>query len=338
MKPLLRVVQVVQAVLVALAVSLPFAAARGQTHVLIISGLGGDKVFSARFDGLSHDLANALRQRVGIPTADIIWLGEDSTQADPSYAGRSTRENIEAQFAKVAGRARPGAQVVLVLVGHGAGDGAESRLNIPGPDLTGRDYARLVGAFAAQRVAVLDLTSASGDMLAVLSAPNRVVVTATKTALERNESHFATYFVRAFAADVADTDKDGRVSLLEAFRYAATETKRFYDNDSKLQTEHAQLDDDGDGRGSSEPDGRTGEGRLARRFFLDASAVATRAGATDARLPALYREKFVLEEEVEALKLRKSTLAATDYDTKLERVLVALARKAREIRVFEGAR
>jgi len=324
--------------LAALAACLPLAAAGAQTHVLIVSGLGGDKVFSARFNRLSHDLATALHQRVGIPAADVVWVGEDSSQADSSYAGRSTRENIEAQFARLTARTRPGSQVVLVLMGHGAGDGTESRLNIPGPDLTGRDYARLLGAFANRRVAVLDLTSASGDMLAVLSAPDRVVITATRTALERNESRFATYFVKAFAEDVADTDKDGRVSLLEAFRYASAETKRLYDKDTKLQTEHAQLDDDGDRQGSTEPDGRTGEGRLARRFFLDATVVATRAGATDARLPALYGEKFALEEEVEALKTRKAKMAATAYSAELERVLIALARKAREIRAIEGAR
>ena len=50
--------------------------------------------------------------------------------------------------------------------------------------------------------------------------------------------------------------RDGRVSLLEAYRYAVTETKRYYDDQGRLQTEHAQLDDDGDKKGTAEPDMR----------------------------------------------------------------------------------
>ena len=61
------------------------------------------------------------------------------------------------------------------------------------------------------------MTSASGDMLPVVAAPNRVVITATKSSFERNESHFAEFFVDALTKDVADVDKDGRVSLLDAF-------------------------------------------------------------------------------------------------------------------------
>ena len=321
---------------IAWAALMPVSAVRAQTHVLIISGLGGDALYRARFTKLSRDLATALRQRVGIPAGDVVWVGEDSVQADPSYAGRSAKGNVEAQFAKLVVRAQPGSQMVVVLIGHGAGDGDGSRLNIPGPDLTGVDYARLLGRVATQRVAFLDLTSASGDMLAVLSGPNRVIITATRTALERNESHFATYFVKAFAEDVADTDKDGRVSLLEAYRYAVAETRRLYEADGRMLTEHAQLDDDGDKKGTADPDGRTGDGLIARRYFLDATAVVARAGSTDARLPSLYGEKFALEDDIDALKMRKPSLAAVAYDAELERLLIALARKARDIRVIEG--
>ena len=124
-----------------------------------------------------------------------------------------------------------------------------------------------------------------------LPAPNRVIITATKSSFERNESHFAQFFVDALTKDGADTDKDGRVSLLEAFRYAVVETKRVYDTDTRLQTEHAQLDDMGTKDGVADPDGRTGEGVLARRFFLD-GGYRRAGGANDPQLAALYKDKF----------------------------------------------
>ena len=163
-----------------------------------------------------------------------------------------------------------------------------------------------------------------------------MIVTAAKTAFERNESHFAQYFVEAFAKDGADTDKDGRVSLLEAFRYAALETKRFYEKGSLMQTEHAQLADEGSTSGSGEPTGRVGDGALARRFFLDGGKVATLASGSDPKLAALYAEEFGLQEQIDSLRAKKGTMAADAYDAALEPLLIALARKAREIRAMEG--
>ena len=307
-----------------------------QTHVVIISGLGGEPAYSKRFTDLSTRLVAALRDRVGIPDQDVIWLGEDSTSKMPHYGGISTKVNVERVVKSLVTRVQPGAQVVFVLIGHGAGDGPQSRISIPGPDLTATDFAAIFARFPAQKIAFIDLTSASGDMVATVSAPNRVIITATRTAFERNESHFAQFFVDAFAKDGADTDKDGRVSLLEAFRYAATETKRLYETDGKLLTEHAQLDDDGDKQATSEPTGKSGDGVLARRFFLDAGKYAARAAGNDPRLAALYGERFALEEQVDALRGRKAAMTPDAYDDELEKVLVALARKSREIRLLEG--
>src|SRR5579862_4448189 len=202
----------------------------GQTQVLIISGLGGELKYSQAFRELSSRLATALHERFAIPDSDIVWLGEDSTSRMAHFGGQSTKVNVERAVARFASRAQPGTQVVFVLIGHGAGEGPESRLSIPGPDVSAADFERLFARFPSQRIAFLDLTSASGDVIGTLSAPNRVIVTATKTALERNESHFAQFFVDALSKDGADTDKDGRVSLLEAFRYATAETKRYYEN------------------------------------------------------------------------------------------------------------
>jgi hypothetical protein len=306
-----------------------------QTHLVIIIGLGGEKKYTDSFNRLSAALADVAATRFGIPDSEIIWLGEDSVSAKRHYRGQSTKVNIERAVTQMAGRAGPGDQVAIVLIGHGSGEGADTKISIPGPDVSARDFGQLLARFTTQKVAFINMTSASGDMLPVLSAPNRVIVTATKSSFERNESHFAQFFVDALTKDVADTDKDGRVSLLEAFRYAVVETKRIYENDTRLQTEHAQLDDMGAKSGVSDPDGRTGQGILARRFFLD-GAFATRAGANDPQLSALYKDKFALEDQIDSLRTRKTAMTADAYDDALETLLVQLARKAKSIREIEG--
>jgi hypothetical protein len=315
------------------------AAARtagAQTQVLIVSGLGGEPRFTQEFAELSHRLATALHTRYGVPDSDVVWLAEAADAKVPHYNGVSERANIEAAMHRMAARSRPGAEFVLVLIGHGSGSEEQSKISLPGPDLTAADFVRLLAPFAKQRVAVIDLTSASGDALAPLSAPGRVVITATKSSYERNESHFGGYFIDALTRDGADADKDGRVSLLEAFRYAARETARFYSDDSRLQTEHAQLDDDGDGKGTGDPTGRAGDGMLARRFFLNGGSAAATVAANDPRLPPLYTRRFALTDSVNALEEQKGKMTAAAYDTELERLLIALARTGHEIRSIEG--
>jgi hypothetical protein len=316
--------------------ALPFLLpAQAATHLVIISGLGGEKKYSDSFTRISAALADAAKTRFGLPESEILWFGEDSVSKAAHYRGQSTKVNVERAIGQLASRAVGGDQVVIVLVGHGSGDGEETKISIPGPDLSARDFSQLLAKFPTQKIAFINLTSASGDMLPVLSAPNRVIITATKSAFERNESQFARFFVDALAKDVADTDKDGRVSLLEAFRYAIIETKRVYDNDSRLQTEHAQLEDMGAKTGVDTPDGRTGEGVLARRFFLD-GAFVSRAGANDPQLAGLYKERFALEDQIDVLRAKKASMTPEAYDDALEELLVQLARKAKSIREIEG--
>jgi hypothetical protein len=289
---------------------------QAQTQLVVVSGLGGEPRYTQAFGQLAGALAKGAAERAGLPDSAITWLGENGSPKSPWYRGVSTRENLERVFDRLStGGNEP---VVVILIGHGSGEGAETRVSLPGPDMTAADFARALARFGTRPVAFLNLASASGDMLGLLAAPSRVVMTATKSAFERNESQFARYFVDALALDGADTDKDGRVSLLEAFKFAETETKRYYENDSRLATEHAQIAD---------------AGMLAGRFFLSSGAAG--AGPASGRLAELYKERNTLDEQIQALRARKASMKADAYEAELEKLLLALAEKSREIRDLE---
>ena len=317
--------------------SLPSALHAQRTHLLIVSGLGGEARYSEAFRTWGFALSDVARKRYGMADSEVVYLAEEGAK-DPRIAGTSTKVNVESTLARFAKNAAPGDAIVIVLIGHGSGSQEDSKISLPGPDMSARDFAKDLAPFKTQQVGFIDLTSASGDMLPALSAPNRVIITATKSSFERNESVFVKYFVAALSGDGADVDKDGRVSLLEAYRYAVTETKRYYDDQGRLQTEHAQLDDDGDKKGTAEPDIRvaSGDGALARRIFLGGAVYASMAGANDPKLAALYKERFALEGRIDALKKRKASMASDAYDDALENLLVELAMKSKEIRAMEG--
>jgi hypothetical protein len=157
-----------------------------------------------------------------------------------------------------------------------------------------------------------------------------VIVTATKSGFERNATPFADHFVRGLVMGDADSDKDGRISVAEAFVFARREVARQYETDRRLLTEHAQLDDNGDGKGSADLDG--GDGSLAKAvsFTLRPSAVAT-----DPAAAGLLAERRRLETAVAELRQRKSAMDSTAYERELERLLLSLAETNQALRALE---
>ncbi|MGE5199448.1 MAG: C13 family peptidase, partial [Rhodospirillaceae bacterium] len=201
-----------------LAVSAP-AFAQG-SHVLVIVGLGGDHENAERFHRWASAIVDAAKDRYGLPADSIVYLGEDPARDKARINGRSTRESIDAAVTRLAAQARPGDLVFIVLIGHGASATGEARFNLPGPDLTAADFARLAGRFGAQQVVFVNTASASGGFIAALSGKDRTIVTATRTEGERNQTRYGEFFAEALATEDADLDKDGRVSMLEAFSWA----------------------------------------------------------------------------------------------------------------------
>jgi hypothetical protein len=281
-----------------------------RTHVLLVAGLAGEPSYGPVFRDAVTTIAEAARTSWSVPEASLFVLTDDGRAAS-----RSSRENIERAIVAIGQRAAAGDVILIVLVGHGGGEGAASRVNLPGPDPTAADYAAWLSGFTRQRVVFVNASSGSGDFLPVLAAPQRVIVTATRSAMQRNESVFASFFARGIGSSEADADKDGRVSVLEAFTYANREVARVYDSSNRMQTEQAQISDS----------------TLARSI-----AFGGPAPSTDPRVASLVAERQALEAQVGALRLRKASMNAAMYERELERLLLAIAEKTQAIRQAGG--
>ncbi len=327
--------------LAALVLALPLTPLRAQetaTHVIIVSGIGGEPQYQTEFLAWGLSMAKAAVERWGVPKSDVTFLAEQPEAAPGYVTGRSTKENVEQAFTQVAANAGPNDLVFVLLIGHGSFLNGTARINLPGPDLAAADFAQLVDKLGSRRVVLVNTASSSGEFLKAISGPNRIVITSTKSGMERNESRFARYFVQAFAEDGADTDKDGAVSMLEAFQFARREVQRSYEAQQALLTEHAVFDDNGDGRGSVDA-AAGGDGATARLTFLGRGAVVAGAEAPEGASPqlrALYEQKRDLEHRIDALKAAKATMDPDAYQKQLEDLLLDLAQKSEEIRKLEG--
>jgi hypothetical protein len=309
------------------------AGAQPGSHLLVIVGLGGDLENSDRFHQWASTIVDAARGRYGLASESVVYLGEDPARDPKRLGGRSTREAIAAAVDRVARTARPGDTVFIVLIGHGASATGGARFNLPGPDLTAAEYASLLNRFAGQTAVFVNTASSSGGFVQALSGRNRVIVTATTSDGERNQTRFGEFFAEAFTADGADGDKDGRVSALEAFNWARTRVADSYKRDGQLLTEHAVLDDNGDGKGAAAPEQPGGDGALARTLFMSAAA-AGRAipDQADPELRALVAQRDTLEARIAALRAAKDKTDPMKYEADLEGLLIDLARVNRSIR------
>ena len=329
-----RVRRALAVAIVVLACAVP-ARAQQASHLLVIVGLGGDLENADRFHRWAVTLVDAARGRYGLPPESVIYLGEDPSRDPARIGGRSTREGVAAAVETLAARARPGDRVFIVLVGHGATASGVARFNLPGPDLTAAEFAKLLARLNAQSVVFVNTASASGGFVAALSGKGRTIITATKTDGERNQTRFGEFFVSALATpdSDADTDKDGRVSVLEAFLWARARVVDSYNRDGQLLTEHAVLDDNGDGTGTDAPGQPGGDGALARTLFLSAASGARlTADQGDPELRALVAQRDGLETRIAALKAAKDKTDPEKYERDLEQMLIDLARVNRRIR------
>ena len=314
----------------------------GQSHLVVIVGAAGGDVYQQVFHNWAVQLIDAAGDLLGLTADQITYLGEDPELDPQKITARSNRENIELTFKRLASETGPDDRIFVVLIGHGSGEGERSRFNIPGPDITALEYDAMLDLFITQEIGFVNTASASGDFATVLAGPNRVIVTATRDGRQNNQTVFPRFFVEAFAQDVADLDKDKRVSLLEAYTYASREVKRFYDDDGRMLTETSQLEDNGDGEGTYAPLPGDADGALARRMFLDnpLNTINTAAGPAvdNPELRALYVDQRRLREQIENLRLLKTSMDAELYAAELEKLLIALARTDQEIRARGGGR
>jgi hypothetical protein len=307
-----------------------------ETHVVIVSGIPGSPEHAERFREWSRKMIAGV-ERLGVAPEQIVYLSDEPAGDTPYAVGPATRAGIEKTLGDLAAKSAPDDVVLVVLIGHGSAQNGEARFNLSGPDMTAKELGRLLDKFPSQRVGVVNAASASGEFVAALSKKNRTIVTATRSGSEKNETVFAQYFVAAYAGDGADADKDGRITLLEAFEYARKEVTRFYESEHRIQTEHALIDDNGDREGSREPNPAAGDGAVARRFVIGASAAGRAAQTGDSTLAPLYAEARKIEEEIATLRGRKESLKADEYENRLEDLLVKLAEKNAEIRSKEKA-
>ncbi|MCU0226641.1 MAG: hypothetical protein MUF01_03290 [Bryobacterales bacterium] len=295
------------------------AGAMARPVVITVVGVPGEEDYRVRFDGWAQQIERGLAKASGNTLVKTIGA-----------KGGATRQELDAAIAEAARTVTADDPFTLILIGHGSFDGSDYKFNLKGPDITATQLAVALDQIRSQRQLIVNSTSCSGGSLAALVKPKRVVMAATRTGTQKNATIFGRYFADAFSDASADTDKNETVSALEAFQYAQRRTVEYFEQEKRIATEQAVLNDIGSGTGVRDPGRDNGQGLLAAAFpVLRLGATAT--AAADPAKADLLRRKEILEQQIDRLKYEKDSLAPADYRQRMNALLLTLARTQADI-------
>jgi hypothetical protein len=290
-------------------------------YAVVVTGASAGPAYAEKYDKWRNSLVSTLKERFGYPDDHLFVLAE----VEGPNVARSTRDNVRLVLDRLRTKLGRDDLLFVILIGHGTTtDEDQAKFNLVGPDLNAAEWAGLLAPIAG-RVVFVDTTGGSFPFLRRLSAPRRIVLTATDSAAQQFETVFAEFFVNAFDGLAADLDKNGRVSIWEAFSYASAAVRQWYDQHGRLPTERPLLDDDGDGVGR-EAQNPGPDGAIASAVYLAPETPATADSDLSRRLAELERR-------LDDLRLRKASSAdPSQFDAEIEKILLEIAQLSRQLR------
>jgi hypothetical protein len=267
-----------------------------ELHAVVVEGLPGDQVYAEQFDRQVTAISTALRsvtetERVRVFRSDDV-----------------SRDAVLGHLRSLQSEVRSSDQFALFLIGHGSYDDVEYKFNIPGPDLTGEDIAASLDELPITNQLFINTSSSSGAIADLVASDDRIVVLATRSGAERHATRFGSYFAVALSDPSADIDKNGRISVEEAFRFAERQVSDYFERNDQLATEHATL-----------------EGERAERMAL-ARLGGGQPNVVDTALGELIADRDALNADIEALRFARDDMPPADYQSALLERMLELAR------------
>ncbi len=232
--------------------------ADGTRRALVLCGLSGDadhrKLFGDSLELLYTGLAS---HGFAADNVHVLWGDEPTDKDGPGVKasrGIASRETIAKAAEELQAAVQPGDTLWVIVLGHAHYDGRYSWLNVAGDDIHQLDFGRQFEGIRCREQVFFITTPVSGYFLKALAMPGRIVITATEPDLEVNETLYPHKLARVLSGAVSygemEMDRDGHLSLLDLYLWIARDTAQEYVSGMLLSTEHALLDDNGDGRGS----------------------------------------------------------------------------------------
>jgi hypothetical protein len=247
--------------------------------VLIVVGLAGDPEHEKLFRDTATTWRDWLTGPLKFPRDSVRILFGAGADSELGHEP-ATRANVRRAVEEIRGKLVPEGRFWVLFLGHANFREGHGYFHLPGPDLGDDECAAIFEGIPCREQVFWITTAASGAFLPGLSSPGRIVITATMSGQEANETEFPHALAEVCRMEPTDVDQDGdgQISVWEVFLRTTGAIDARFQQDRRSPTEHALLDDNGDRRGTERPEkggpaAKAGEretvdGTLARRTVI----------------------------------------------------------------------
>ena len=294
-------------------------------QLVLVVGAAGTEEFGAAFEAWGERWREVAEQS----DFEFVPIGFEGKSDEGS-----DRELLRSTL--TAGTKNQSTPLWVVLIGHGTYARDVAKFNLRGPDVSGAELAKWMEG-TKRPIVIINCASASGPFVNRLSGPQRVVVTATRSGIEQNYARFGAFLSEAIGSQESDLDHDGEVSIHEAFLRASAGVRRFYESEDRIVTEHAILDDNGDGKGTPATmfRGVRPNAKAKNGVALDgAAALRITVTPSGGRLPFTaveLKQRKEIEDQIDALRGRAGELDQKELDAVLLPLMLRLSRLYQEV-------
>ena len=131
-------------------------------------------------------------------------------------------------------------------------------------------------------------------------------------------------FLTGLQKSAADENKDQKISVWEAFKFAVDGVERFYKDAGRIATEHPQISDNGSPMTGVVPQAPV----MANLTTFNVDRPVTVA---DAKLQTLLDEQKQIQQKIETLQINKASMLPEDFNKQIEDLILQLALKTQQV-------
>ena len=224
--------------------------------MIVFCSLGGDEEHEERLTEAVKQVVASAEPVFGVQPEHMRVLISGAEMAKKvAGAKQCDRSSLSELATELMTSTNSQSQLFFFVLGHSHLEGRKCQFNISGPDIDQLDYASLFASLPGKEQVHWIGLPASGYWIKPLSGANRTIIVATEPDMEitATEMPYALGAVLAGTSEhsaLEDIDGDGKITLMDLYLAVNIEVHQSFVTQDYLPTEHAQLDDNGDGRGT----------------------------------------------------------------------------------------
>ncbi len=256
--PAWHVLRISCVLLLALTLSESATAASGNRWLILMCGLPGDDEHRENLTEAVKLIATSASSALQVEAPRLkVVVGDETMVSDlakelPS-APICTRESVAEILQGVAKDMQPVDACWLIMLGHASYYNNRSAFNVQGRDFDAQELVGWLKPIQSQERVIFCTFPVSGMWLKPLRDNHAVTIAATDgsefTATEMPYALARVLSGKHETQELADIDKDGSISLLDLYLATNLEIHGRFKSLERLQSDHALLDDNGDGLG-----------------------------------------------------------------------------------------